>query len=303
MNYEIRYKILPEGAFGVPQEGMTVYPACGEQIFSDTLHSRSGKKTGYGTLSKYRLEEEKISSSFTFMDCDFSFNDNFLLIKTEETKPLEAYAKSLLAINFYIKNLNVNQGRLFSAEPIYIESESGDVFEVPKSKQIASMTTYNLEKLKSDFNEVIKYDRLFEPRLIKALDYYEHALLLFEKRNKIADYVSEHNKIFISSIFLNIWKCVSTIVGDPSRKSDHYQKRYREIGFKKEFKIEIDKLKELRDNYDVAHYSLDPNSLNEVEKNYGIAIKIAIKVIKKYREYLNIKRNAHNQQINTDAVM
>jgi len=298
MKFEIRYKIIPEGVFGVPQEGMTVYPTTGEQIFSDTIHSRSGKKAGYGTLSKYRSEDEKLVNSFSFMDCEFIFNDNFLLIKTVEKQPLEAYAKSLLAINFYIKNLNVNQGRLFSAEPIYIESENGDTFEVPKSTQIASMTTYDLKKLKEDITEIVKYDKLFEPRLIQSLNYFEHALLLFEKRNVIADFVSEHNKIFISSIFLNIWKCVTTIVGDPSRKADKYQKRYREIGLEKDFKKEIDSLKELRDNYDVAHYSLNPNSLNEVEKNYGIAVKIAIKVIKKYREYLDNNRNAHNKQIN-----
>lgn len=290
MKFEIRYKIFPEGVFGVPQDGMTVYPTSEEQIFSDTIHSRSGKKTGYGTLSRYRSEEVKLISEFPFMDCKFKLNDNFLLIETEDKQPVEAYAKSQLAINFFIKNLNVNQGRLFSAEPIYIESESGDVFEVPKSTQIASVTTYHLKKLKEDINEIEKYDKLFEPRLIKALDYFEHSLLLFEKRNLIADYISAHNKIFISSIFLNIWKCVTTIVGDPSRKSDKYQKRYREIGFDKNFKDDIDKLKELRDNYDVAHYSLNPNSLNEVEKNYGIAVKIAITVIKKYREFLNKNR-------------
>ena len=50
-------------------------------------------------------------------------------------------------------------------------------------------------------------------------------------------------------------------------------------------------LKELRDNYDVAHYSLNPNSLKEVEKNYGIAVKIAITIIKKYRDFLNSKKS------------
>ena len=237
MKYEIRYKILPEGVFGVPQEGMTVYPSCGEQIFSDTIHSRSGKKAGYGTLSKYRLEDEKLLLNFSFMDCTFSFNDNFLVIKTEEDKPLEAYAKSKLAIDFFIKNLNVNQGRLFSTEPIYIEAESGEIFEPPnKSTHLASVTTYNIKKLNEDINEIIIYDKLFEPRFIKALDYFEHALLLFEKRELIADFISAHNKIFISSIFLNLWKCVTTIIGDPSRKSDKYQKRYREIGLDKKFK-------------------------------------------------------------------
>lgn len=97
----------------------------------------------------------------------------------------------------------------------------------------------------------------------------------------------------ISAVFLNLWKAVSTIVGDPSHDRD-YQKRYKKFGFDYQFftsKIQL--LNKLRNSYDVAHYSLDENLLKEVDANVGEAQNIAAEVLRKYREHI---RNKSAQQ-------
>jgi hypothetical protein len=58
------------------------------------------------------------------------------------------------------------------------------------------------------------------------------------------------------------------------------------IGLDSTYKPKIDRLKELRDDYDVAHYSLSDDSLKEVEKSYGEAVNIASDILQQYREYL-----------------
>jgi hypothetical protein len=92
--------------------------------------------------------------------------------------------------------------------------------------------------------------------------------------------------LLIASVFLNLWKAISVIVGDPNEDSD-YQRRYKKLnldyGF---FKTKIEKIRYLRNTCDVAHYSLTEESLKEIEVNFGEADSTVTEVLRRYREYL-----------------
>lgn len=111
----------------------------------------------------------------------------------------------------------------------------------------------------------------------------KQAHLLFSRRGFLTNPFFRQHSMLISTAFLNLWKAISTIVGDPSVDRD-YQSRYKRLGFDYEFFTQkIEKVRDLRNHYDVAHYSLDPAHLETVEKSFGEAAQIANEVIRRYR--------------------
>ena len=70
-----------------------------------------------------------------------------------------------------------------------------------------------------------------DDKLKRALFYFEHSLLIFDARDSIVSSFTRHHSQLISSAFLNLWKSISVILGDPSKSIDKdYQKRYKKFG-------------------------------------------------------------------------
>lgn len=93
-------------------------------------------------------------------------------------------------------------------------------------------------------------------------------------------------KSLIASVFLNIWKAVSAVVGDPSQDAD-YQRRYRELSLTDDFfQTRIESMRKLRNDYDVAHYTLDAGRLAQIEQEFGQSQVTTREVIGRYRERL-----------------
>jgi len=169
--------------------------------------------------------------------------------------------------------------RFFAARPLLVESnEEGDQ-AVPRSFSLGTVTTYDLSELQDSLRKAATASELDDARLSRALAYLQHAKWLFEQRAAMASPLDQNASLLISSVFLNIWKAVSSVVGDPSTDRD-YQRRYKQLGFDYAyFKQKIERLKKLRDDYDVAHYSLDDQRLEELERSYGDAVEIATEVL------------------------
>ena len=129
---------------------------------------------------------------------------------------------------------------------------------------------------------------LEDPVLDRALQYYEHAMFLFDRRNQIADLFSSHFRYMISEIFLNMWKAATAFIGDPSVDND-YRSRYRRLGIDREFfETKIEVVRNIRNDYDVAHYRIDEERLAEIERNYGLVKEVAERIIRDYRQYLSV---------------
>ena len=286
MKFEITFEISPSGAFGLPELQKTILPSKPGKYYGDEFHTKTFVRTGYGSLPKYRKEEEAINLSLDFGDTKGSIRDNFIKIILDSDNSSNAYEIATNTLDKFLQHLAVSQKRVFTAKPLIIESENGKIYQVPQYLTISSVTIYDLERLSKDIKECQSLCFLDDERLNKALKYFEHAKILYEKRNEIADPLSRHHRYLISSIFLNLWKSVSTIIGDPSRRKDGYQKRYREIGFDINYKSKIDRLKDLRDDYDVAHYNLSEESIDEVEKSFGEAENITAEILNQYRKHL-----------------
>jgi hypothetical protein len=293
MKFEVTFAIYPEGVFGVPEEGGMVLPARAGTYTGVPIHMATLTVVGYGSLSEYRQENEAVRHPLHLGNVQGRIQDNFIFLQVDATTYIEAYDMVVQAIEKFLQHLSVNQRRPFTYKPLIIEAEDGKHYPVPKMLSLGRVTHYHLEQLSKDIQEAEAACFVQDTLLDRALQYFEHALLLYEKRGQIADPLSRHYQYLISAVFLNLWKAVSTIVGDPSHDRD-YQKRYRTFGFDYQFfTSKIQHLNKLRNSYDVAHYTLDENLLKEVDANVGEAQNIAAEVLRKYREYI---RNNSPQQ-------
>ncbi len=171
------------------------------------------------------------------------------------------------------------------------ESENGDLYPVPRNIELAYVTAYNLERMKRNIELAQEFLSLSDLKLDKAIQYFEQAIMLNKERSKIAPIFSRNHSQIVSSIFLNLWKALSVVVGDPSVDSD-YQKRYKTLGFDYDyFKTKIEWIRELRNDYDVAHYSISEQEIEEIKDNFGKAQKIDVEVLQRYREVLLVTSN------------
>jgi hypothetical protein len=289
MKFQVTFEIIPGGPFGVPQDGVTILRGeAGKQFVGDTYHTATMIRVGWGSLPEFRADNEAIKRSFRLGDTQARINDNFLFIELETDSEREAYARAAHQVGTFLKNLSLNQGGLFTVRPLIIETDDGRIFPVPKYSTLGTVTVYSLDQLARNIDEALKYQELSDQRLERAVLYWSHARFLFGKRMEIADPLSEHHTLLISSIFLNLWKAVSTIVGDPSKSADSdYQRRYRRLGFDYGFfRTKIEKIRELRNNYDVAHYSMSEEAIQQIESNFGEADNTATEVLKRYRDHL-----------------
>ncbi len=286
MKFQITFEISPPSIFGVPEEGRTVLPARPGEYFSDTIHTATLTRVGYGSLPEYRREDEAVSFFLRLRNVHGNFKDNFIFLTVEANSYNEAYNTAIQILVLFLQHLSLSQTRLFTYKPLIIESEDGRVYPVPKKFSLAAVTQYNLEQLKQDIQEAESFCSIQNSLLERALEYFDHALFLYDMRSQVTDVLSRHYQKLIAAVFLNLWKAVSTIVGGPNTDRD-YQRRYRKLDFDYVFFTEkIEHLRNMRNSYDITHYSLDDKLLSEVDANYGAAQNIAVEVLRRYREYL-----------------
>src|SRR5260370_35959132 len=112
---------------------------------------------------------------------------------------------------------------------------------------------FNLDQLKTAIKQAEASYHVSDERLDRALEYYEHATFLDSRRQEFAPVNSPHFRLLIAAVFLNVWKGVSAVIGDPSQDSD-YQRRYRALGLDDDFfQTRIELIRQPRNDCDVAH--------------------------------------------------
>jgi tetratricopeptide (TPR) repeat protein len=237
-------------------------------------------------MPEYRKDEDAIDINIKLGKSSGRMKDNFITLEIEESNPDDAYRIASQELDNFLKHLTLSQGVSFSYTPLFFESENGDLFPVPKYVEFMKVTAYNIEKLKKNILDAQEFLRLNDPKLDKALQYLEQAIILNNEQNNIAPIFSRNHGQIVTSIFLNLWKSISIVVGDPSIDSD-YQSRYKKLGFDYEyFQTKIEWIRELRNNYDVAHYSISEEEIEQIKENYGKAQNIVVEVLQRYREVL-----------------
>ncbi len=189
---------------------------------------------GHGTLSNYRIPEEALDAKITLGRSSGEFHDNFLTLDVDAGTSNEALEIATEELQRFFRRLTLNQGRAFSWRVLVVEDEEKRIYRLPATLELASVSVYSTSKLKDDIEDSQTDLRTSDERTERALEYYEHAVFLYENRLQIAPLQSHHFRLLISAVFLNVWKAVTAVIGDPSTDKD-YQRRYRQLGFDDEF--------------------------------------------------------------------
>ena len=150
---------------------------------------------------------------------------------------------------------------------------------------LLSVTAYNLEGLAQQIDAAALACSISAPILDKATAYFYHALFMANAKERVTNFLSFHANLIISEIILNYYKAVSTIIGDPSIDRD-YQSRYRRFGISHALWSDAERLRELRNTYDIAHYTPDLEALKNINTHQRVAHITAQETIKAYTHWL-----------------
>lgn len=306
--YHFLFEIKPRAIFGLPDDDVVILPEGIKKIKSHGVTLR-GKIVCHGTQSIYRKDEDKLILEKEIENerkIRIKVEDNFLHVFVIATSEKEALSKTNRIIEDLIHLLTLTYGLgekpefmyypsiLFRFKIVLAEDQYGREVGVPSRLLSMNVIKYNLKYLKEVLTQSLDECRLLEDqKLRKSLEYFYHALFLEHIRLELLDMASpieaEQQMYLLSDIILNLHKSVSVIVGDPSKDRD-YQKRYKKYGIDYEFwKEKIEKLREIRNSWDIAHYELTREKLEELGREIFEAFATTRLVILKYKEFLKAR--------------
>jgi hypothetical protein len=292
-HYQIVLLIKPAGMFGLPEEGKTIHPAPVTNLYTGTLDSRTGNIISHGTLSKYR--ETPLQKEVTMGSASLKMKDNFVFLDIEAMTEWDAIEQGFGIANSLCVFLSVYTNRYCSFDIIQATQEpEGKRVQLPVAVFLTSMTLFNLEELAKCFDETTLAYSVSDDILDKGAAYFYHALFMREEMQHITSPLSFHAKLIISEVILNYHKAISTIIGDPSLDKD-YQSRYRRFGISRRLWEDAEKIRGLRNNYDIAHYTPDLAALSNIDSHLGLSHKTAEQIIKAYIAWLKSKASVQTE--------
>ncbi len=284
-NFEVLFELKPPGAFGLPEQGWTVLPTPIKNAYGPTLDTKTGQIVSHGTLSVFRREQERIKEQLRAGQYEVKLCDNFMLMKIEAPTPADALASaSDLARKIFLRWAVFAGGVRFEERVLQMTDIDGRSYHVPQQVARFDLRGYNLESMRTSFRQSVAAVQSGDQRLERALVYFDRFLLLEEFSRKL-NYLGRAYGYLVGEMLLNLYKSITTILGDPKRDRD-YQKRFRKIGLPENFWIErVKPIKVARDDLDVAHYRLT-ESPEVLRKRVAKAGKACQETITAYIDWL-----------------
>ncbi|MDA2912886.1 hypothetical protein MYX77_02805 [Acidobacteriia bacterium AH_259_A11_L15] len=283
--FEILFEFTPPGAFGLPQEGQTILPLPIKDAYGPTLDTRTKNLVTHGTLSIYRDEEHRFKADVDAARCRIKAYDNFALVTTEAPTHQEAEERAGNLIEKLLLRWAVYaDGVRFKARINQVTDTEGNVYPFRRTIKVLSVRGYNLDELTKSFGKALAAVILQDQPLERSLIYYDRFLLLQEMAQQI-DTLGREFGYLTAEMLLNLYKSITTILGDPSKDRD-YQSRFKKIGLPNDFwQNRVEPIKKARDALDVAHYTYT-ESPEQLRKKVGEANAACRETIKSYVEWL-----------------
>jgi len=293
MRYEVLFKIHPDGIFGLPEEGMSIVPG-GTKVTTASFNPIYHDIVEYGTLSKYRETPLEFDARIGTSGPLVRVRDNILRFQLDAADDNAAIETGIALANRFCTLLSCYDKNYFSVAlvgGIQIGQKPFRNIPRPVSVTLMSVRGYGLTDLLSHITQACTASAFNDPALEKASAYFYHAVFERDQRNdSIAqgtiDPGSIHAKLITAEVCLNCYKAVSTILGDASVDKD-YQSRYRKFGMATQLWKDAEKLRDLRNDFDVAHYTTDWGPLDAIQGQENFAIVTAQQVITDYVKWLS----------------
>jgi len=286
IEYKFTFSLSPTGMFGLPEGNMLIVPS-GRRITSDSIEFGSFEMVKRGTLPEYRKDNEKISIKAESQGLKLEFEDNFVFVEITSKNPEEARDRAASLVYDFTLALTLWCGSYVSFRIISGYDQYGRPAPVIHRLGLLQFTSYNLTDLAKQMQESIYVTRQSDLRLKKSLEYFSHAAFLNKVIIDLEGKSPEQYVYLLSDIILNLYKSVTTVIGDPKKDKD-YQSRYKKYGIDYNFwKSKIDRLRDIRNNWDVAHYHISREKLVELDTIIRESFLTTKQTIMKYVEYLD----------------
>jgi hypothetical protein len=202
--------------------------------------------------------------------------DNFLKLTIDGETVQAAAEVGLPQFESFLQGLSVLYGQIFSANLLSAEDESGNPksFQLgPRKLELFKTTVYNFADLQKKVEKAAYWATHGDAAARKALFYSEHAALL-RQFSETLPVDSPHASFSRALAFLQLFKALTALVGDPSSDPD-YQSRFRRLGLPSDFWLSRAKpLYNVRNDEDVAHYSHAMPKNMDFYQQYGDAMAI-----------------------------
>jgi len=305
MKYTVLFEILPPASFGLPDGSKVVMPAARNVItFEATFGPGGGVKT---TPSRYRNEQEAVRSSLNLGEVSAHLRDNNLSLIVEANDARDAYDRATRAAHLVVRNLSLGRGESFYAKPLSIAGDSETprppVFEL--SFPLGIYAPYDLNMIRHDVAAAERVAQTGDAVMTKALVYYEHGLHLYETYQSAetgsqgikdhVDFLATHYALTLADCLLSWYKAITAVLGDPatSEGKKSYRETYKDLGLSDEFfRTRIETLRRLRNDADVAHYSLERRGLEKIRGVLKGAKETTETVLRAYRDHLEKRSSA-----------
>lgn len=252
--YELQIQFLPPRLFGLHDEGWLVVEAgqSASVLFNQATWSAELE-------SQYRAEDRRISASFDISSMHIAIDDDKASVTLEAKTIKEALSIALPQLRRYCSILTtlIPWSGLPVTFHVIQAFEDGEPAPVLRELKVAGFA-YELNILRRQILDAGELANGLPPDslLDQALRYFH----VGEALHTLAA-VSPARGVLEPLCFLQFWKALATIVGDPSRDRDH-QMRFRTIGLGKGqpsyYADTLKPLHDIRNQFDVAHIaSLD----------------------------------------------
>lgn len=259
--YRILVEVLPKEVFGLASPNIDVIP--GGQLPKFHFNSDSGEMfvTRPDDSSGERREDEAFALLFKIDSMRVEARDNLfeceLNSDNSEKAAAEAVERLDPVIGLFFARLPGPHGS-YRLKPLRIRQSNQERVRLPEGA--SKFTVYDNEQNRSTMIGAAQgYELLDDPyrlRLARATKYLAVGDGLI---SSVAAWDDEGLQLVVPLQFLQYWKCLTLIVGDPSKDKDH-QIRPKSLGLGRQFfRARVSPLHDLRNSFDVAHVT-DPNS-------------------------------------------
>ncbi len=293
--YRITFEIKPSGFFGLPEEDNTIVMPS-KNVHYQIYVSPYSQFVRPISLSLFRKISEQIKKQFKVEKAIIEITDNRFVLTFSERNSEIATKRSKKIVTKFLKILQVSFGNtFFYYNPIEIVEDGRTIKFIDKDETGSSLLkgsnfiAYNLEKLNEFIDTAIVHIVIEDQKCSRFREYFDRAVFLSSLFNKDEYLVEVRYENFLKTeIFLNYFKAITVILGDPSIDKD-YQSRFKTFGFEQNFlEDEVEPLRVVRNKFDIAHYSLKDNDdfIEEISKNSQKARKVAADVYFKFIDYL-----------------
>lgn len=288
--FKVLFRLEPQAVFGLPDGDKVVVPAgpTPKDFLSPALDTRTGHIVAHGTLSEYRREGHSASCAFSLSGFNATMRDNFVRLEVSESSAQEATEAAVFKVNVWLQAMSVQFNQRFSSEVISVEDEMGTPLEVriaPTRVEMVAVTVYDIHDLEEKAKRSADWADAADESATKSLLYFEHASLLNEFAQTLPN-LGTHAAFSRSLAFLQLYKALTTIIGDPSTDKD-YQSRPKKLGLPVDFwSVRARPLYKVRNEEDVAHYSRSMPTPDAFMHTYAQAVTVYTEALTSHIAFL-----------------